>query len=75
MEGCLVLVGALKALHRGLNKRNQTLSVRIAVQHIPCHQPENGNQAGSGEATTILVVLKCPIVVHGGTDGEVVASA
>ena len=55
--GRLVLVRALKALHRRLDKKYQAPIITVAIKHIPCKDANDGDHAGGGEATTKLVIL------------------
>ena len=55
--GHLVLVRAQKALDRRLDERYQAPSIRVAIKHVPCKDPNDGDHAGGGEATTKLVIL------------------
>ena len=55
--GRLVLVRALKAVDRRLDERYQAPSIRVAVKHVPCNDPNDGDHAGGGEATNRLVVV------------------
>ena len=70
--GRMMLVRALKALDCRLDKRYQAPSIRVAIKHVPCKDPNDCDHAGGGEATTKLVILQGTMLVHRKVGGVVV---